>query len=66
MSEAPPAYPAAQCPTCRREHSSALQPGETTTILCDCGKLLKLEKAAQGNTIVVTEQITVATYHPDE
>jgi hypothetical protein len=58
MSEALPAYPAAQCPTCHREHSAALMPGETTTILCDCGKLLKLEKASVGNTIVVIEQIT--------
>lgn len=57
MSDAPLPYPAADCPTCHRQHSAAIMPGESTTILCDCGKLLKIEKAMVGNTIVVTEQI---------
>ena len=56
VQEQPP-YPAAQCPTCHRWHSAALEPGETTTILCDCSKLLKIEKAQEGNTLVVREQV---------
>ena len=56
MTEEAPPYPSAQCPTCHRHHSAALMPGETTTVLCDCGKLLKIEKAAVGITLVVTEQ----------
>jgi hypothetical protein len=57
MTEEAPAYPYADCPTCHRHHSAALQPGETTKILCDCGKLLLIEKSAYGNNLVVREQI---------
>jgi hypothetical protein len=57
MTEQAPAYPSAACPTCSRQHSAALMPGESTTILCQCGKLLRIEKAMVGNTLVVTEQI---------
>lgn len=61
-----PAYPAAQCPTCHRWHSAAIEPGETTTILCDCSKLLLIEKATEGNTMVVREQIQqVVAVDPD-
>lgn len=58
MTEAPPAYPYADCPTCHRHHSAALMPGETTKVLCDCGKLLLIEKSSYGNTLVVREQIS--------
>jgi hypothetical protein len=34
----------------------ALEPGEVTTRLCECGKLLRIEKSAVGNTLVVMEQ----------
>jgi hypothetical protein len=57
MTAEPPAYPYADCPTCHRHHSAALLPGESTKILCDCGKLLLIEKSAYGNSLVVREQI---------
>lgn len=61
MTEEAPPYPSASCPTCHREHSAALMPGATMTVLCECGKLLKIEKSAVGNTLVVIEQITPFT-----
>lgn len=57
MTDEAPPFPAANCPTCHRWHSAAIMPGESTTILCACGKLLKIEKAMVGNSIVVTEQV---------
>ena len=66
MSEEPPPYPSAECPTCHRHHGVPLLPGETTTVLCACGKLLKIEKAPVGNTMVVIEQITpMVAVNPD-
>lgn len=61
MTEEAPAYPSADCPTCHRHHSAALLPGMATTTLCECGKLLRIERAAIGNTLVVTEQVVPFT-----
>lgn len=57
MSDDPPPFPYADCPTCHRHHSAALAPGQSITMLCDCGKLLKVQRAEQGSTLVVTEQV---------
>jgi hypothetical protein len=56
MTDQAPAYPAAQCPTCHRWHSQALEEGMSTTLVCGCGKLLKLERGVGGSSLVVTEQ----------
>jgi len=67
MAEAPPAYPYADCPTCHRHHSAVLMPGEVTTQLCQCGKLLRIEKSAVGNTLVVIEQVSpLIAVNPDK
>jgi hypothetical protein len=58
MTNEPPPYPAAQCPSCSRWHSAALEPGNSTMTLCGCGKLLKLERG-NGTSLVATEQARV-------
>lgn len=48
--------PQADCPTCHRKHSMALEENNSTTLLCGCGKLLKIERGP-GTQLVVIEQI---------
>jgi hypothetical protein len=55
MSETSPPYPSAQCPTCQRYHSAALEPGDSMVVVCGCGKLLKIERG-NGTSLVVREQ----------
>ena len=50
-----PALPTTFCPTCRKAHSAALSPNQFVMVLCDCGKLLKIQRG-NGNSLVVAEQ----------
>jgi hypothetical protein len=60
MSNTDQPWPTADCPTCHTKHSVALEEGMSTTQLCNCGKLLKIERGP-GTQLVVIEQITPFT-----
>ena len=57
VTNEPPPYPSATCPTCHRSHSAALlNEGDVTTMLCECGKLLRIERGPNARLVVI-EQI---------
>lgn len=55
MTDEVPSMPEADCPTCHTKHSVALEDGGEATVLCQCGKLLKIQRS--HGTLVVIEQI---------